>query len=70
LSGLKLGFGYTIIGVVVGELLVVNAGMGYLIDWAAFQYFTPELYALIILTISLGIGGHIIFTRIERMWVK
>ena len=70
LSGLRLGFGYTIIGVVVGELLVVNAGMGYLIDWAAFQYLTPELYALIILTMTLGIGGYAIFAQVERMWIK
>jgi NitT/TauT family transport system permease protein len=70
LAGLKLGFGYTIIGVVVGELLVVNAGMGFLIDWAAFQFLTSELYALIILTMSLGLGGYIIFTQIEKIWIK
>jgi NitT/TauT family transport system permease protein len=70
LSGLRLGFGYTVIGVVVGELLVVNAGMGFLIDWAAFQFFTPELYALIILTMMVGITGNALFARIERIWVR
>ena len=70
LGGLRLGFGYTVIGVVVGELLVVNAGMGFLIDWAAFQYRTPELYALIILTMMVGITGNTLFARMERMWVK
>ncbi len=70
LGGLKLGFGYTIIGVIVGELLVVNAGMGFLIDWASFQYFTPELYALILLTMSMGVAGSIVFVRIERMFIR
>ena len=70
LSGLKLGLSYTIIGVVVGELLVVNAGMGYLIDWAAFQYLTPELYALIIITMCLGVCGYAGFTQMERLITK
>ena len=70
LSGLKLGLGSTIIGVVVAELLVVNAGMGYLIDWASYNYYTEEVYALIILTMALGIIGYAIFTRMEEMWVK
>ena len=70
LAGLRLGFGYTIIGVIVGELLVVNAGLGYLIDWAAFQYFTPQLYALILITLSIGVAGNYVFGIFERMWVK
>lgn len=70
LSGLKLGYGYTIIGVIVGELLVVDSGIGFLIDWATYQYFTPELYALIILTMAMGTSGYAVFSTIERMWVK
>lgn len=70
LSGLKLGFGYTIIGVLVGELLVVNAGMGFLIDWAALRFLTSELYALIILTICIGVGGNIIFAHMDKIWIK
>lgn len=70
LSGMRLGFGYTIIGVVVGELLVVNAGLGYLIDWASFQYFTPQLYALIIITLSIGIVGNYFFTMLEKTLIK
>src|SRR3990170_3631502 len=68
LAGLRLGFGLSIIGVIVGELLVVNAGLGYLIDWAAFQYFTPQLYALIIITLTIGVGGNYLFTGLERRW--
>ena len=70
LAGLRMGFGRCIIGVIVGELLVVNAGLGYLIDWAAFQYFTPELYALILITLSLGYFGNLAFNILENRWIK
>lgn len=70
LAGLRLGFGYTIIGVITGELLVVNAGLGFLIDWASVNYFTPELYALIIITLGIGVIGNSLFSVLERRWVR
>ncbi len=70
LSGLRLGFGYTIIGVLTGELLLVNAGLGYLIDWASVNYYTAQLYALIIITLALGIVANYVVGRFERRWVK
>lgn len=70
LAGLRLGFGYTIIGILVGELLVVNAGLGFLIDWASFNYFTPQLYALIIITLGIGVIGNSLFSVLERRWVR
>lgn len=70
LAGLRLGFGYTIIGVLVAELLVVSAGLGFLIDWASFNYFTPQLYALIIITLGIGVIGNSLFSVLERRWVR
>jgi NitT/TauT family transport system permease protein len=70
LTGLRLGFGYTIIGVLTGELLVVNAGLGFLIDWASVNYYTAQLYALIVITLALGIVANAIVSRIERRWVQ
>ena len=70
LAGLRLGFGYTIIGIITGELLVVNAGLGFLIDWASFNYFTPQLYALIIITLGVGVIGNGLFSVLERRWVR
>ena len=70
LAGLRLGFGYTVIGVITAELLVVNAGLGFLIDWASVNYFTPELYALIILTLAIGVAGNSLFSVLERRWVR
>ncbi len=70
LTGLRLGFGYTVIGVLAAELLVVTNGVGSLIDWASFNYFTPQLYALVIIALMIGVIGNSIFTALERRWVK
>lgn len=70
LAGLRLGFGYTIIGVLTGELLLVNAGLGYLIDWASVNYYTAQLYALIIITLAIGIVANYVVGRVERRWVR
>ena len=70
LAGLRLGLGYTIIGVLTGELLVVNQGLGFLINWASVNYFTPQLFALILLTLAIGIAGNMLFSVFERRWVK
>ena len=70
LTGLRLGFGYTVIGVMAAELLVVTKGLGSLIDWASFNYFTPQLYALIIITLAIGVTGNSLISTLERRWVK
>jgi NitT/TauT family transport system permease protein len=70
LVGLRLGFGYTIIGVITGELLVVNAGLGFLIDWASVNYYTAQLYALIAITLAIGVVANYVVGRLERRWVR
>jgi len=70
LAGLRLGFGYTIIGVLTGELLVVNQGLGFLINWASINYFTPQLFAIIVITLAIGAGGNMLFAALERRWVR
>jgi NitT/TauT family transport system permease protein len=70
MAGLRLGFGYTIIGIMAAELLVVNAGIGFLIDRASFNYHTAQLYALIIITLGIGAVGNSLFGLIERRWAR
>jgi NitT/TauT family transport system permease protein len=70
LAGLRLGFGYTIIGVLTGELLVVNAGLGYLIDWASVNYYTAQLYALIVITLAICVVANYVVGHFERRWVR
>jgi NitT/TauT family transport system permease protein len=70
LAGLRLGFGYTIIGVLTGELLLVNAGLGYVIDWASVNYYTAQLYALIVITLAIGVVANYVVGLLERRWVR
>lgn len=70
LAGLRLGFGYTIIGILTAELLVVSEGFGFLLDWASFNYHTPQLYAFIVITLSIGVIGNSLFSLLERWWVR
>jgi ABC-type nitrate/sulfonate/bicarbonate transport system permease component len=49
---------------------VVNAGFGFLIDWASFNFLTPQLYALIIITLGIGAIGNSLFSLLERRWVR
>lgn len=70
MAGLRLGFGYTIIGIMTAELLVVNAGFGFLIDQASFNYRTSQLYAFIIITLGIGVIGNSLFSLLERRWVR
>jgi NitT/TauT family transport system permease protein len=69
-AGLRLGFGYTIIGVITAELLVVSEGLGSLIDYATVNYLTAPLYALVLITLAIGIAGNSLFSAIERRWVR
>lgn len=69
-AGLRLGFGYTIIGVITAELLVVSVGLGSLIDYATVNYQTAQLYALVLITLAIGVAGNSLFSALERRWVK
>lgn len=69
-AGLRLGFGYTIIGVITAELLVVSLGLGSLIDYATVNYLTAPLYALVLITLGIGVAGNSLFSALERRWVK
>ena len=69
-AGLRLGFGYTVIGVITAELLVVSVGLGSLIDYATVNYQTAQLYALVLITLAIGVAGNSLFSALERRWVK
>lgn len=68
-SGLKQGLSLSIIGVIGGEILAPISGIGYLMTTALGFFYTPELYALIILTVIIAVAGNVGFSRIERRFV-
>jgi ABC-type nitrate/sulfonate/bicarbonate transport system permease component len=65
-SGLKQGFSLCTIGVVGGEILAPVSGIGFLLTESAGFFFTPQLYALIFLTVFIAMAGNLFLSFIER----
>lgn len=72
-TGLKLGVGRALIGVVVAELFGARAGLGRLIADSAETYNMPNLFAGVIILAVAGIIITSIFNMVERRlfaWVQ
>ncbi len=63
-SGLRLGLGVCIIGVLLGELKLSRAGLGFLANDYYGQFRIAELYALIILIFVLAALANGVMSRI------
>ncbi|MGH6674442.1 MAG: ABC transporter permease [Xanthobacteraceae bacterium] len=55
MTGLKLGIGRGLIGVVVAELFGARAGLGFLINESAAVFNMPDLFAAIVVLAAAGI---------------
>jgi ABC-type nitrate/sulfonate/bicarbonate transport system permease component len=56
LTGIRLGIGRGIVGVVVGELFGARAGLGYLIFTAGQTFDVPALFVGILTLAAMGVG--------------
>ena len=65
MTGLKLGIGRGLIGVVVAELFGARAGLGFLIDESAAVFNMPNLFAAIAVLAVAGIVMTAGFTWLE-----
>lgn len=66
LTGLRLGIGRGLIGVVVGELFGANAGLGFLINNAAQVFNMPDLFAGLMIFALAGIVLTAGFRKLEQ----
>lgn len=66
LTGLRLGFGVCVIGVLLGEIKLSNAGLGFLASDFYNQYRVPQLYAVLILIFSLAVAANALMGAIAR----
>lgn len=66
ITGLRLGLGVAIIGALIGEIKLSNAGLGFL----AIQYYemfrVPDMYAVIIVIFALAMGANALMTRLNN----
>ena len=66
LSGLRVGGALVIVGVVVSEMLISSAGIGYLISRYRTILDSAHVFAGVLLVLFLAIGFNAIIRWIER----
>lgn len=65
-AGLRIGSTLAVIGVVVGELVGGNIGLGYLLTYGEGAADTPMVFVAIILLTLIGIVAYLAVTLLER----
>jgi NitT/TauT family transport system permease protein/taurine transport system permease protein len=66
LSGLRVGGALVIVGVVVAEMLISSAGIGYLISRYRTVLDSPHVFAGVLLVLLLAIAFNALIKYIER----
>ncbi|MEV7009801.1 ABC transporter permease [Streptosporangium sp. NPDC051022] len=65
-TGVRLGGAYSILVLVAAEMVGAKAGLGYLINYAQFNFRVPEMYAGILTISVLGLLFNQLLVRLER----
>lgn len=66
LSGVRLGLGHALIGVVVGELYAANSGVGHLISVAGNTFQTDLVFAGVVIIAVFGLIFTFLLTKLEQ----
>jgi ABC-type nitrate/sulfonate/bicarbonate transport system permease component len=70
LTGLRLGLGRAIVGVMVGELYAATAGIGFMITVAGATFQTDKVFVGVLVFALTGMMGMELLTRVERRFDK
>ena len=70
LTGLRLGLGRAIVGVMVGELYAATAGIGFMITVAGATFQTDKVFVGVLVFALTGMIGTEFLTRVERRFDK
>ena len=66
LTGMRLGVGRALLGVIVAELMAANAGLGYLLRDSSETWDSPKLFVTVILLAVIGLVSFNLIKRFER----
>ena len=66
LSGLRLGLGRAIVGVMVGELYAATAGIGFMITVSGATFQTDKVFVGVLIFALTGMLGMELLTRVEK----
>lgn len=64
-TSMRLGFGLAVVGTLLGEIKLSNAGLGFLANEFYSNFRIPDLYAVLILVFVLAVGTNILMSRFE-----
>jgi NitT/TauT family transport system permease protein len=65
-AGLRLGLAYALIGAVVGEVIVAQAGLGYLISYNAGTFNTTGVFSVLIVLMAISMVLNECMRWVER----
>jgi len=66
ITGMRLGVGRALLGVIVAELMASNAGLGYLLRDASETWDRPKLFVTIILLAAMGLMSFHLIKKFEH----
>jgi ABC-type nitrate/sulfonate/bicarbonate transport system permease component len=70
ISGLRLGLGVAIVGTLIAEIKLANAGLGFI----AIQYYemfrVPEMYAVVVIIFILAAIANHLMTRLSERFAR
>ena len=66
ISGLRISAPYALVAEVTAEMMSSNSGLGYLLIRSSSQYYTPGVFAAIVLMMIIGMGLTGVVSMIER----
>jgi NitT/TauT family transport system permease protein len=64
INGVRLGFGFSLIGVLLAETKLSNKGIGFLVIQAYSTFDMPRMYAMLIVLFVLAIGANALIGRL------
>lgn len=70
ISGIRLGLGHALIGIVVGEMVASTSGIGYMMNQAGASYQTDLVFLGLILISGCGVAFTELIRRLERRFDK
>lgn len=66
-TSLRLGFGLAVVGVLLAEIKLSSAGLGFLANEYYSHYRVPELYAVLALVFIVAVGLNGLMSRWDEM---
>jgi NitT/TauT family transport system permease protein len=66
ITGMRLGVGRALLGVIVAELMASNAGLGYLLRDSSETWDSPKLFVTVFLLAAMALVSFNLIKRFER----